>query len=223
MHTLFDKFFDDFDHVRLDMYFAPTIPEGQVIDAEDDDGKDDARLVAHYRAEKVARGTYDAQIAAVEIDDDASHTRGMIVIEDDGRSEPITEPTVPGWRMPGLPACQDAIDVLGSLYDGVLWACSEPDWAQPTTNFRHILFDPWPVEREVEEMTIQGVEEVLSSAGPLPLPPVKGELVPMREGPDEIRNYSMPSHDMFGFAHRVHQYPLSSSHFEALERGWRTW
>ena len=94
---------------RLDLYFLPN--------ASQDD------CIAHYRAEKDARGTYHAQVDAVARGD-AQPPAG------DG-----------GSRLPGLVASY-AHDKARFRYHGLLHICDAADWRRGDQLLTRVEFDP---------------------------------------------------------------------------------
>lgn len=95
---------------RLDLYFLPN--------ASQDD------CIAHYRAEKDARGTYQAQVDAVASGDSQPSA------SNDG-----------GGRLPGLVASY-AYDKSRFPYHGLLLICDAADWREGDQLLTHVEFDP---------------------------------------------------------------------------------
>lgn len=104
---------------RLDLYFLPN--------ASQDD------CIAHYRAEKDARGTYQAQVDAVASSGDAQQQPSAGDDSDGGSRS--------GSRLPGLVASY-AHDKSRFPYHGLLLILDAADWREGDQLLTHVEFDP---------------------------------------------------------------------------------
>lgn len=176
---------------RMDLYFLPNA------------GQDDC--IAHYRAEKDARGAYQAQVDAVA-SGDAQPSAG------DG-----------GSRMPGLVASY-AHNKARFRYHGLLLICDAADWRGGDQLLTRVEFDPLSqddYERYCKDPGDPREPDVL------PETQVRPEAL-TEDSPGHARELPRPHFSVRALEKTLWQRVPKQRHGqvaweEARDRGWTTW
>ncbi|KAI7787156.1 hypothetical protein LA080_000492 [Diaporthe eres] len=174
---------------RLDLYFLPN--------ASQDD------CIAHYRAEKDARGTYQAQVDAVASGDAQPPSAG-----DDG-----------GSRLPGLVASY-AYDKSRFPYHGLLLILDAADWREGDELLTHVEFDP--LSREDYERYCKDPGDP-REPDVLPETQVHPEAL-TEDSPGHGRELPRPHFGVRALEKTLwERVPMQEAWQEARHRGWTTW
>lgn len=185
---------------RLDLYFLPN--------ATQDD------CIAHYRAEKDARGTFQAQIDTVATGGGGGGGEGQG--EGEGQGQGVT--------VPGLVPSYAAHDRARFRYHGLLLACAAADWRAGDQLLSLVEFDP--LSRGDYERYSKDPEDPRE---PEELPPARARPVAAGEAsPGFGRELPRPDFSVRALGaslwERVPKQRFGQEAWqEARNRGWTTW